>query len=180
MSIENPIPSLAFCAGIALLFALTFTAAPSRAETAIAADIDFAVPVDTPAESGGGFAIRLGQELHVPLVVLTPEIAFSYHAFSGDYAPEVYRGIAGLRLGIGEVFRGGIFGHLGVGWFEIDVSGTDPSHTAFTYDGGVMLDFTLLPLLNLGVHAAYNHVNGGDHASGFQWVSLGAHVALVF
>ncbi len=92
----------------------------------------------------------------------------------------MYRGIAGLRLGIGEIFRAGIFGHLGIGWFEIDFPDTDPSHTAFTYDAGIMLDFTLLALLNIGAHAAYNHINGGDNVSGFQWVSVGAHAALVF
>jgi hypothetical protein len=196
MSIKNSFPSLALCTGVIALLAFTFTAAPSRAddnktegsrgddnkpnktwETVIAGEIDFALPVDSPAKSGWGFGIRLGEQLHVPLVVLTPEIGFAYHDFSGDFAPTVYRGLAGLRLGIGEIIRPGAFVHLGIGRFAIDIPG---SHTAFTYDAGAFLDFTLLPLINLGIHAAYNHINSGNHLSGFQWVTLGAHVALVF
>jgi hypothetical protein len=48
-----------------------------------------------------------------------------------------------------------------IGRFEIDVpalSGIDLSRNAFTFDAGAFLDFTLLPILNLGVHAAYNHL----------------------
>ena len=163
--------------------ALTFTAAPSQAEIAIAADLDFAIPVDSDAESGGGFGIRLGYQLKVTEVFLTPELAFTYHAFSGDFDPTVYRGLAGLRLGIGKIIRPGVFGHLGIGRFAIDVpflDDIDISHTAFTYDIGAFLEFVLLPLLNLGVHAAYNHINSGNHAPGFQWVTLGAQAALVF
>jgi len=180
MSNKNPFSSFTFCVSVAALFAITFTVAPSRAETAIAVDGDFALPIDSKANEGGGIGIRIGQELHVPFLVLTPEIAFTYHGFTGDYAPDVYRGLAGLRFGIGEIFRAGIFGHLGVGWFDVDVPDTDASHVAFTCDGGVMLDFTLLPILNLGAHAAYNYVDSGKHAASFQWISLGAHVAFVF
>jgi hypothetical protein len=183
MLIKNTFPALSLWAGVATFFALTFAAAPSRAEIAIGADLDYAVPVKSDAESGWGFGIRLGYQMHVPAVVLTPEIAFTYHDFSGNFAPKVYRGLAGLRLGIGEIIRPGVFGHLGMGRFAIDIPGLDSidiSHTAFTYDFGAFLDFTLIPIINIGVHAAYNHLNGGNHADGFQWVTLGAEAAIIF
>lgn len=51
--------------------------------------------------------------------------------------------------------------------------------TGFTYDVGALFDFTLLPLVNVGVHAAYNQIPGRDDPS-LQWVSMGGHVELVF
>jgi hypothetical protein len=155
-----------------------FAAWPSRADTAIAGDLDYAAPIDSNANAGGGFGIRLGQQLDVSPVVLTPELAFTYHGFSGDFAPRVYRGAAGLRLGVGKVIRPGAFGHLGIGHMAVDSPGPDLSHTAFTWDAGVFLDLVVLPLLSIGVHGAFNHLNGD--VSSFQWVTVGAHAALVF
>lgn len=183
MVIKNSFPFLALWAAVAAFLALTFTAAPSRAEIAIAADLDYAIPVNSDAESGWGFGIRLGYQLDIPMLVLTPEIAFTYHDFSGNFPPTVYRGLAGLRLGIGEIIRPGVFAHLGIGRFAINIPGADSidiSHTAFTYDFGAFLDFTLIPIVNIGIHVAYNHLNGGNHADGFQWVTLGAHAAIIF
>jgi hypothetical protein len=165
---------------VAILLVVAFTTQPSRADTAIAADLDYAIPVDSNADTGAGFGIRVGPQFHVPLLVLTPELAFTYHGFAGDFGPRVYRGTAGLRVGVGEVIRPGVFAHLGVGRMTADSPVVDAAHTAFTYDAGIFLDFTLLPLLNIGVHAAYNHLNGESTSANFQWVTLGAHAALVF
>ena len=163
---------------VALLFAFFLTASQSHADTVIAGDLDYVFPLGSKADSGGGFGIRVGSQLHVPLLVLTPELGFTYDGFSGDFGPRVYRGIAGLRVGVGEVIRPGVFGHLGVGRMT---SAPDASHTAFTYDAGIFLDFTLLPILNIGVHGAYNHLNGGEASfANYEWVTLGAHAALVF
>jgi hypothetical protein len=159
------------------VLAITFAAAPAQAATAIAGDLDYALPLDSDeADSGGGFAIRIGQQVRLPLIALTPEIGFTYASFSEG--PTAYRGIAGLRLGVGEVLRPGVFAHLGIG--RLSLPDPLPSHTAFSYDAGVFLDFTLLPLLDIGVHGAYNRVNGKDEVSAFEWVTLGAHAALIF
>lgn len=158
------------------------SAEPARAETVIAGDLDYVIAIneEPDVDSGGGFGVRLGQQLDVPALVLTPEIGFTYASFGGD--AKVYRGIAGLRLGVGEILRPGVFAHAGIGRISVDVpSGiTDPSHTAFTFDAGAFLEFTLIPILNIGVHAAYNRQNGNDEMDAFQWATLGAHAALVF
>jgi hypothetical protein len=155
----------------------------ARADTVIAADLDFVVPINDESEdisSGAGFGVRLGHQLDAPAVVLTPEIGFTYAGFDGGV--KAYRGVGGLRLGVGEVLRPGVFAHAGIGRLSVDVpSGVpDPSHTAFTFDAGAFLDFTLLPFLNIGAHAAYNRQSGSDELDAFQWASLGAHAALVF
>jgi hypothetical protein len=155
----------------------------ARADTVIAADLDFVVPINDESEeisSGAGFGIRLGHQLDVPAVVLTPEVGFTYAGFDGGV--KAYRGVAGLRLGVGEILRPGVFAHAGIGRLNVDMpSGVrDPSHTAFTFDAGAFLDFTLLPFVNIGAHAAYNRHSGSDELDAFQWASLGAHAALVF
>ena len=170
-----------------LLFALTTLSAfvvasaqPTRAATEIAGDLDVAVPIDSSFKSGGGFGFRLGNQIHLPMVVLTPELAFTYHDFSGGYSAATYRGVAGARPGHRRASEPGVFVHLGLGHLKADVLGFDPSHTGFTYDAGIFLDFTLLPVLNLGVHAAYNHLDGGDRMDPMAWATLGAHAELIF
>jgi hypothetical protein len=179
----------ALCAAILCGWAIAPRAA--RADTTIAGDLDFDVPVSTDyAKTGGGFGIRIGQQLHLPMLVLNPEIGFAYASFAdrqsdlGYSGPTIYRGIAGVRLGVGELLRFGLLAHVGFGYVSVDVPAklqlNDPSHTAFTYDIGLFLDFTLLPLLDIGVHAAYNRVAGKDDLDALQWMQLGAHAALVF
>jgi hypothetical protein len=169
--------------GILACAALVVVAAapnPARADILIGVDIEGVEPLDSPAEFGGGFAVRLGDQIHLPLIAITPELAFSYANFSEDYGPSIYRGTVGARLGIGEIIRPGIYAHIGLGRYELDLPGDNPSGTDVTYDVGLVLDFTVLPLLNLGVHAAYNRLGGDDVRDDFEWLTTGAHVELVF
>jgi hypothetical protein len=167
----------AVLAGSAVLFATLFHAPSAQAKTAIGFDLNYAAPIDSDAKSGGGFAVRLGQQFHPPLLVLVPELVFADHSFSDD-GPTTYQGLAGLRLGVGEVIRPGVFAHLGFG--HMTLPDPAPSHTAFTYDAGAFLDLTILPLLDLGVHGAYNRLNSGKGVDDFAWATVGAHAALIF
>jgi hypothetical protein len=169
--------SLVSTAAVAALACAFFVSRPASAKTAIGADLDLGFPLHSRGDSGGGFGIRLGQELHIPLATFTPEIGFTYHNFSGDDGPKIYRGIAGARLGIGEVFRIGPMAHLGFGHF---VPAYGDNRNAFTFDAGGFLDLTIIPFLNFGVHAAYNHV-AADYTSGsYAFATVGLDAALVF
>jgi hypothetical protein len=143
--------------------------------TNIALDFDFGAALDQPrAKSGGGGALRIGQELDLFLISLTPELGGSYHAFGGDDKTRIYGGFLGGRLAVGKIVEPAIFAHAGVARVE----GFE-SRTAPTLDGGLALDFTLLPLLDLGVHGAYNVILPRDEGSSFEFLTLGAHAALV-
>jgi hypothetical protein len=169
-----------FCRGLAAVAALGAAAmfsSRASADVALGVDIDYAVPINVDAATSGyGFALRLGSPMHVALLVATPELGFTYHAFTGDAKPTAYRGIGGLRIAVGEIIRPGIFGHVGYGALKVDQGDTSSS---FTYDFGAFLEFTLLPLLNIGVHGGYNQLTGGDRSS-FQFATLGAQATLVF
>jgi hypothetical protein len=158
--------------------ALLSVASPARADVQLGVDLDSAIPLESPADPGGGFAARLGYQLHLPMLALTPEAVFNYEGFTGTYGLGMYRGVAGLRLGAGEVFRLGAFGHLGIGHLSADVPGPDPTRTGVTYDLGIFFDFTLLPLINLGVHTSYDRMPNGDGPA-FHWLVFGAHLELI-
>src|SRR5262249_13835879 len=162
---------------VATLLAVMFAAGAANAGPTIGADLDLGIPLNSRGDSGGGFGIRLGQELHVPLLTLTPELGFTFHDFSGDFGPKIYRGIAGLRAGIGEVIRPGAFAHVGFGHFVPTVGSNE---TGFSFDAGGFIDLTFIPFLNFGVHAAYNRV-AADYGSGaYAFATVGLDAALVF
>jgi hypothetical protein len=141
-----------------------------------AVDIDYAGPIASDATSGVGFATRLGYQFNAPYLLATPELVFSYDAFSGGVSPKAYRGLAGARLALGDLFRSGAYFHMGVGVIHPDAP--DNSHTDFSYDLGGFVELTVLPSLVVGAHAAYNRVTGGPDA--LQWGTVGGHLALIF
>jgi hypothetical protein len=154
----------------------------SGASTKPALDLEYVVVERRAFDSGVGGAFRLGREFNGPLLSLTPEIGGSYHSIEGVYDASLYRGFAGARLSLGLLIEPGVFGHVGYGYISFsDASGPfDPSHGGLTYDAGVTLDFTLLPVLEFGAHAAYNGLTGGDSFDRINWVSAGGHVSVRF
>lgn len=175
-----------FLARTLLLFAAvlctwTLQTSSAQASTTIGVDVDLHVPLEiNNVSTGGGFGIRIGQELHLPLISLNPEFAFYYAEFSKDAPPKVYRGVAGGRIGIGELVRFGVLAHVGFGYVNWEPAPDDYSHSGLTYDAGIFLEFTALPLLNVGVHGAYNRMTAkDDQPETLQWLQLGLHVTLV-
>lgn len=144
--------------------------------THIAVDFDVGSALDTPrTKTGGGGAIRFGHELDLLLVSLTPELGGGYHAFGGAGDTRVYSGFIGGRLGVGKIVEPSLFAHLGLA----HVSGFE-SRTAPMIDAGLAVDLTLLPLIDLGVHAGYNAMFPRDDGSSLKFLTLGAQAALVF
>jgi hypothetical protein len=155
--------------------------AKSSASTKPALDLEYVVVEGKAFDSGVGGAFRLGREFDGPLLSLTPELGGSYHSLDGVYDASLYRGFAGLRLSLGLVVEPGIFGHVGYGHISFsDASPFDGSHGGLTYDAGLTLDFTLLPVLEFGAHAAYNGLTGSDGFERINWVSAGGHVSVRF
>ena len=151
--------------------------ADDKSKTILAFDLDFVAPLREPgADIGGGGAVRLGRKMDFVLVSLTPEIGGGYDGFSGDAKAGIYRGFIGARLGFGKIIEPSVFAHIGVGRLDADFG----NHTAATFDGGIALDLTFLPLINLGAHASYNTLLAQSNYSSFDWLALGLHVALVF
>lgn len=144
--------------------------------TVLALDLDFAAPITRNAEPGGGGALRAGRKYSLLLASLTPEVGLGFYRFRGSSEPALYRAFVGGRFGLGTVIEPSAFAHIGIG--KLDLSpGARYSPVA---DVGLALDFTLLPLLNLGVHGAYNALLPRSEYPAFRWFSVGVHAALEF
>ncbi len=161
-----------------LLVGVSVVAVPASASgaTKLALDLDYANGIDEAGvDPGAGGALRLGQELDLILLSLTPEVGASYHTFGGVIEPTHTSAFVGARLTLGKVLEPGVFAHFGVG----HLSWEGDSETAPAFDAGVSLDLTLLPVIDIGAHAAYDAlmISEGD---AFDWYRLGVHAALTF
>ncbi|HEY4106476.1 MAG TPA: hypothetical protein VGM44_21395 [Polyangiaceae bacterium] len=167
------IPALAF--GFVVFGAAREARASSG--TAIGVDLDYTNGINEPSVgSGTGFDVRLGYKLDLLLLQLTPEIGGGYHTFSGDASAKFSQGIVGGRLQFGKILEPGIYTHLGYG----HLSESDIGRSGATFDAGVTLDLTLLPLIDLGIHAGYNGMLKSGTDPAFDSYVLGVHGALVF
>jgi hypothetical protein len=143
----------------------------------IALDLDYAGAISNDyIEGGGGGALRIGSEHDLVLVTLIPELSLGYRSFSGvgRYEAKTYTGMLGGRIRFLKILEPGIFAHAGIGHVD-----DYESHTGFAMDIGATLDFTLLPLIDLGLHAAWNRVFESSDHDGLSYGTTGFHVALV-
>jgi hypothetical protein len=164
--------------GLAAAGASLAVARPAHAEssTHLALDLDFNSAVDVNGvKAGGGGGLRVGQKLGLVVLSLTPELGGSYHAFGGDAQAKLYDGFVGARLGVGKVVEPSIFAH--VGYAHLDARG---SRGGMLLDGGLALDFTLLPLVEFGLHGGYNVMTAGSDSAALKFLTLGLQAALVF
>lgn len=169
-------PFTVFAAALATTLA---SAAPAAAGNGpkLALDGEAAIALEPDrVGSGAGGALRFGYELDAAILSITPEIGGSFHALGGDLAPSLYRGFGGARLALGAIVRPGLYGHIGYA----HVSYGDFSRDAPTYDGGLFLDFTVLPVIDIGVHGGYAMIASSDEGAAIRWLSAGAHLAVVF
>lgn len=148
----------------------------SWARFMIGLDLDYAYVVDLQSiDSGGGGALRLGSELDLIVITLIPEAYFGYHTFDAD-GVSVTSGRLGGRIRFGKILEPGLYAHVGIARV-----GGGPSYTSPVIDGGFTLDFTLLPLIDIGAHAAYTAIfETADSSATPSYATFGLHVALVF
>jgi hypothetical protein len=114
-------------------------------------------------------------------LTLTTEVSAGFHDFGGDLDPTVYRAMGGGAIGIGAIIRPSVFAHIGVGHLRFDDPFADDraGRTNITADLGAALDFTILPLVDLGIHGSYNVLAGDDDYDAFEWLQAGAHITFV-
>lgn len=141
--------------------------------TRLAFDLDYANGLESDVGPGLGGALRFGREYDLVLVSLTPEFMANLDDFSGTQSPLEFGGLAGGRATIGKVIEPGVFAHVGAG--HVNLPGDDL--TGLALDLGVTLDLTVVPAVDLGVHAAYDNVTWAGEGT-FEWYRLGAHLAI--
>jgi hypothetical protein len=152
----------------------------AQAKTAIGVDADGALPVNSNhlLNGGGGFGVRIGDELHLPLIRLTPEVGYGYEHLFADRAPSdwtTHRIFAGARLGVGELLVPFVFAHVGYGWRSTPDGSYGGNGTAF--DLGAGLDLSL-GFIAVGAHVGYATIDAQPATP--QWIILGLDGTIVF
>lgn len=175
-----------FASGSIVLAALLFCTGSAHAHERerrggkfmLALDLDYATAFSNDLISdGGGFGLRIGSEYDMFLISLIPELVLDYHNFASDTPDRanITTGKIGGRIRFFKIVEPGVFAHIGIG----NISGNDRySHTSGAFDWGFTLDLTILPLVDLGLHASWNRVFGGYDTGSYGLTGL--HVALVF
>lgn len=163
---------------IGTILVLWLPAGSAHADLELGADLGAVYSLDGDrSTSGGSMGLRLGNRVKLPMLMVAAEVRGGLDAYGGDRSTDVYTGMGGLRLGVGEVLRTSIFVHAGVGHVvhEATLLLPEATRTGFAVDGGASLELTLLPLIDLGIHAAY----GAIDAAGFDWIRAGVHATIV-
>ena len=176
MSTRRVVLRLASMAAVMIAFWLP--ARSARADFELGADLGAAYSLDGDrSTSGGSVGLRLGNRVSLPLLMLAAELRGGLESYGGDRGTDVYTGMGGLRLGMGEVLRTSVFVHAGVGQVVHEATLLLPQQkeTGLALDAGAALELTLLPLIDLGLHAAYGAVD----AAGFDWIRAGVHATIV-
>lgn len=158
--------------------------ASNEGNTELALDLHYVAPVspDLDITGGAGVALRAGRRWYPGDWVMTGELMGTYDSFGGTTEARLYGLLAGLRLAYDGVLRPGLFVHGGVARASFDdIAAPGLGHTAFTYDVGAFLDLTLLPLLDVGAHASFNHsLESNDGSDAVKWLNVGLHGELIF
>ncbi len=123
---------------------------------------------------GFGFAGRLGYDLELTILHLIPEVKVSYERLPLETQTNILRPAIGLRAVI-DIAVIGIVGFAHVGYTaplgdhgQIDASG-------FMYEFGGGIDFTGLPVVDIGIWGSWNQVRSGDL---FDWVGFGVSLTI--
>jgi len=161
-----------------------------RSSLALGFDLEGSIPVDVPrsftgndVRGGGGFKLRIGDQIRWPRLWMTPEGGYAYnHLFATDdvghaNAWDVHRLFGGLRVGFGRFVVPGFYAHVGYGWRDTG----DPAvrrASGLAFDAGGFIDFHLIPQLGFGPHVEYVMVDAQPFTP--HWVAIGAHADIHF
>jgi hypothetical protein len=162
----------------------------ARHQLDIAFDGEGAVPLmdrrfqsGNDLSGGGGFKVRVGEQIRLPRLRVTPELGYGFdHLFATDdagtaYAWDMHRLFAGARIGFGHLVVPTVYGHVGYGWRDTgDPSVAQASGVAF--DVGFALDFHIVPHFGFGAHIEYAAIDAEPYTP--QWLALGLHADIAF
>jgi hypothetical protein len=132
---------------------------------------------------GGGFKIRVGDQIRFPRLRFTPEVGYGYdHLFATDDAGNAFdwnmhRVFAGARVGFGRLVVPTFYGHIGYGWRDT-ADPTIAQASGVAFDLGFALDFHVVRHVGFGGHVEYAAIDAQPYTP--QWLALGLHADIAF
>lgn len=172
-------------AALASVFAVVLLVAPgdAHADPYVGLDVGAGVPIPdsfaVEPKTGPSVNLRFGYRLPVPVVYLSAEALGSWQNFPGDaFTQRVLSGRGGFRVGLDALIGLKVYSHIGY----TNLSGKGDELTVdiagMSWDAGLAIDFTLLPVVDFGIHGGYTTLM--DDAGDLNWVEAGAHVEVSF
>lgn len=149
-----------------------------RGRLMLALDMDYSAALShSEIDQGGGAGLRIGLERDYFLVTMIPELQLNFHRLNANTSDDATISAAkvGGRIRFFKIVEPGVFAHAGLGHIGGD---RIYEHTGIAFDAGFTLDLTILPLVDIGLHTAWNRIFGDDE-DGASYVTAGAHLALV-
>ena len=151
--------------------------------------------LDVDTDFGFGGKLRLGYEaVDILPIKVIPELQLQYtrvgssqdflESQSLDYTQNYYIGRVGARVGTEFIVGIYAYGHIGAGTVSVSSDNSaledainDQNDWGFSYDAGLALNMTLIPLfLSAGAHGGYNAIVEDDAT--FSWYDFGLHLEL--
>jgi hypothetical protein len=162
--------------------AVLLSSRSASAQNQFSIDAEAAFASEEEHGDGWGVGARFGHEWDLVLISLTPELGVNYHAFSGATDAESFAVVGGGRVGIDFIIQPSAFLHAGIGHFGYETLTRDASQTGLAYEFGLALDFTMLPVIDFGAHAALAGVAGDpeENIDPLSWLAVGGHITFVF
>jgi hypothetical protein len=123
---------------------------------------------------GFGFAGRLGYDIDLSIIHIIPEIKVAYDRVPlGLSQTNLLRPMAGVRATIGIAVLAIVgYAHVGyagrLGGEQIDASG-------LVYDFGGGIDFTTIPIIDIGIWGGWSQVRSGGN---YDWVGFGVQITI--
>lgn len=141
---------------------------------------------DNPSRLGQGssWGLRTGYELGIPVLRVIPEARLQFTELDAPDAAaplQMTTARAGLKLGLEGLLGPALYGHLGYSHLsgDLEAVGGVPS-LAPSYDMGIALDVTLLPVVNLGAYAGVQGLTGDQPDQVWRQFEAGIHMEVVF
>jgi hypothetical protein len=133
---------------------------------------------------GGGFKVRVGDQIRFPGLRFTPEVGYGFdHLFATtdnqtfSYDWDMHRLFAGARIGFGHVVVPTFYAHVGYGWRDT-ADPTVASASGVAFDAGFALDFHVVRHFGFGAHIEYAAIDAQPYTP--QWMALGLHADVAF
>jgi len=133
------------------------------------------------AKNGIGGTARLGFELPLPLVFISPHVGAGYYRFSGKLQPDlaIVPVYVGARAGLGSFVRPYVEAHIGGASRSFDL-GVPPSSWSSYFDVGAGLGVRPVRTFEVGAHANLAFVGSNAPASSMNWLGLGVDLSVYF
>lgn len=169
----------------------TFINAPAAdAQFVGGAGPNLAIPLGETADGtslGWGFKGRVGYELPNPFFDLSFDLIGGWASLPAD-PPDIGNAdlnitqiMAGVRIGMGLLISPSVFAAGGYGWVSGEGSDYVLDHSGFTVVVGAGLDYSVIPLLDIGLIVGYNQVlTDSGHETVYTFLDVGIQASFSF